>query len=392
VSKKSPVVKVRVGQGTEAGAPWHLELGRVLNTLLVLVTSTALFAPSTLPAGEGHPPTAFSVRRGTNISHWLSQSKRRGEERRQWFGVEDVKRLAALGFDHVRIPVDEEQLWDEQGRPDAEAFALLDGALDACRQSGLRAIVDLHIVRSHHFNEKVRPLWTEPAAQERFLACWRDLSSRLRGRSVSDVAYEPMNEPVADDPELWNRLVERVIHQVREAEPTRVIVLGSNRWQSVDTFADLRVPSGDPNILPSFHFYTPMALTHHGASWTKVGEYKGPVRYPGRTVDEEDLAGLAPDLVRALRGDTRPFDTDEMERRLAGPLALAKKTGLRLYCGEWGCLPSVPRSDRLRWYADLRAVLEGYDIGWATWDYKGGFGIVDNDGHEDRGLIDTLLK
>ncbi|HXB53950.1 MAG TPA: cellulase family glycosylhydrolase [Vicinamibacteria bacterium] len=384
-------VEAQGGPRQGARLEWLLDRGRELNALLVLAALMTLSVPGSLPAAESHP-TAFSVRRGTNISHWLSQSKRRGEERRQWFGSDDVKRLAALGFDHLRIPVDEEQLWDEQGRPDAESFALLDGALDACRQNGLRAIVDLHIVRSHHFNEKVRPLWTEPAAQERFLACWRDLSSRLRTRSVSDVAYEPMNEPVADDPELWNRLVGRVIKQVREAEPTRVIVVGSNRWQSVDTFADLRVPSGDPNILPSFHFYTPMALTHRGASWTKVGEYKGPVRYPGRTVDEENLAGLAPDLARALRGDTRPFDKDEMERRLAGPLALAKKSGLRLYCGEWGCLPSVPRSDRLRWYADLRAVLEGHDIGWATWDYKGGFGIVDKDGLEDRGLIDTLLK
>jgi endoglucanase len=391
VIERPPAVKARVRRGREAPLQLLLEPARELGIPLFLVMSMTLLAPSVVPAGEGHP-TVFSVRRGTNISHWLSQSKRRGEERRQWFGSDDVKRLAALGFDHLRIPVDEEQLWDEQGRPDAESFALLDDALNACRQNGLRAIVDLHIVRSHHFNEKVRPLWTEPAAQERFLACWRDFSSRLRARSVSDVAYEPMNEPVADDPELWNRLVERVIKQIREGEPTRVIVVGSNRWQSVDTFADLRVPSGDPNILPSFHFYTPMALTHHGASWTKVGEYKGPVRYPGRTVDEEDLAGLAPDLVRALRGDTRPFDKNEMERRLIGPLALAKKSGLPLYCGEWGCLPSVPRPDRLRWYADLRAVLESHDIGWATWDYKGGFGIVDKDGAEDRGLIDTLLK
>src|SRR5258708_5607784 len=178
-----------------------------------------------------------------------------------------------------------------------------------------------------------------------------------------------MNEPVADDPELWNRLVERVIKQIREGEPTRVIVVGSNRWQSVETFGDLRVPSGDPNILPSFHFYTPMALTHHGASWTKVGEYKGPVRYPGRTVDEEDLAGLAPDLVRALRGDTRPFDRDEMERGLARPLALAKRSGLRLYCGEWGCLPSVPRSDRLRWSAALPPALDAHHLAWPPSDY-----------------------
>jgi endoglucanase len=361
------------------------------NALVVVAGSLALLATCSASAGEDHP-APFSIRRGTNISHWLSQSRRRGEERRQWFTSDDVKRLAALGFDHLRIPVDEDQLWDERGQPNAESFGLLDVALDECHQSGLRAIVDLHILRSHHFNAKAKPLWTEPAAQERFVACWRDLSTRLHARPLEDVAYELMNEPVADDPELWSRLVERVMKQIRATEPARVIVVGSNRWQSVETFGDLRVPGGDANILLSFHFYTPMALTHHGASWTKVGEYKGPVRYPGPTVDEENLIGLAPDLAQALRGDTRPFDRDEMERRVEGPLALATKIGLRLYCGEWGCLPSAPRTDRLRWYADLRAVLERHGIGWATWDYKGGFGIVDKDGREDRGLIDTLLK
>ena len=29
------------------------------------------------------------------------------------------------------------------------------------------------------------------------------------------VAYEPMNEPVADDPEQWNQLLERLIDSIR---------------------------------------------------------------------------------------------------------------------------------------------------------------------------------
>ena len=48
---------------------------------------------------------SFQVHRGTNISHWLSQSKQRGAARRAWFTREDVQYIAnlryAAGFDHL---------------------------------------------------------------------------------------------------------------------------------------------------------------------------------------------------------------------------------------------------------------------------------------------------
>lgn len=344
-------------------------------------------------AREGRPaaPGRFEIRRGTNISHWLSQSDRRGDERRQWFTRDDAVFLARLGFDHLRIPVDEEQMWDEQGRPIPEAFGLLDAALDWTADLGLRAVVDLHILRSHHFNATDKPLWTQPDAQRRFLALWTDLSSRLSWRRTDLVAYELMNEPVADDPEMWNRLLADAHRTLRQLEPDRVLVIGSNRWQSASTFDDLRVPAGDPRIVLSFHLYEPFALTHYGAGWTKAGEYRGPVRYPGRVVEDQDTSGLAPDLVGALRGSMRVFDKDVLAALIEPPLRHSARTGLPLYCGEWGALESAPRADRLRWYADVRAVLEQRDVAWATWDYKGGFGIVGDDGRPDFRLIETLL-
>src|SRR5436190_13301965 len=178
----------------------------------------------------------FTFKRGTNISHWLSQSIRRGDERKNFFTEKDVKYLAGLGFDHIRIPVDEEQLWKENGQKDAEAFSLLLQSLDWCKKYNLDAVVDLHILRSHHFNEKEKPLWTKPEAQERFFQCWRDLSGELIKYPVEDVAYELMNEPVADDPEDWNKLVEKASQIIRMNEPSRNIVIGSNRWQSANTF------------------------------------------------------------------------------------------------------------------------------------------------------------
>jgi endoglucanase len=318
----------------------------------------------------------FVIRRGVNISHWLSQSTRRGQERREFFIQKDVEFIASLGFDHIRLPIDEEQLWDEQGRPEAEAFELLENAIEWARQSQLRIIIDLHILRSHHFNVEERPLWTDPKAQENFLRLWRELSARLKKYPTSLVAYEPMNEPAADDAEDWNKLVEKAMRVIRQNEPHRKIVIGSNKWQSVDTFDQLRIPAGDKNIILSFHFYTPMLITHYKAPWTPIGKYTGPVNYPGQIVDPNDIEGLSDDLAQLVRENNGVYDRQKLESLLTKPLELARKLDLPLYCGEWGALPTLPRKARMHWYEDMRSNLEKHNIAWANWDYKGDFGIV----------------
>ena len=59
----------------------------------------------------------FEVQKGTNIAHWLSQSGARGAKRAQFFTEADVQAIADMVFDHIRLPIDEEQMWDEQGNP-----------------------------------------------------------------------------------------------------------------------------------------------------------------------------------------------------------------------------------------------------------------------------------
>jgi endoglucanase len=342
------------------------------------MTTRRTFASSLIaaPALSALPKDPFPIRRGTNISHWLSQSRARGQARRDYFQRKDAAWLASLGLDHLRLPVDEEQLFDEAGKPEAEAFELLNKALDWCDEFSMKAIVDLHILRSHHFNAKEKPLWTQTAAQERFYECWKLISKQIGTRSTLKVAYELMNEPVADDPELWNKLVERCSDTVRALEPERRLVIGSNRWQSYDTMEALRVPANDPCVILSFHYYHPMVLTHYQAGWTKVGEYKGPVTYPGRLVPEAEVKAAAEDVRRAMSPDRIVFDRSTMAAMIARPVACAKKLGLPLYCGEWGAIDKAPMDARVRWYADMRAVLEENDVAWATWDFKGGFGLM----------------
>ena len=121
-----------------------------MKKLFVLLAITAFMCiPAMAQSGKVNN---FHIKRGTNVSHWLSQSEARGEMRRLHIQEEDFERLHDLGFDFVRIPIDEVQFWDEKGNKLPEAWTLLTNALKWARKHELRAIVDLHIVRSHYFN------------------------------------------------------------------------------------------------------------------------------------------------------------------------------------------------------------------------------------------------
>ncbi len=324
----------------------------------------------------------FIVKRGTNIAHWLSQSDRRGEERATFFTQKDVRFIDSVGFDHIRMPIDEEQMWTESGSREEEAFTLLKNSISWCQQSGLKIIVDLHILRSHHFNAAEKPLWTKPEEQDKFIALWKDLSLFLHEWPRSQVAYELMNEPVADDPEQWNALVARAVDSIRKWEPTRVLVIGSNRWQSANTFDQLRIPQGDTSILLSYHFYEPFHLTHYHASWTRLKDFKGTVQYPGQIV----LNGKESD-------EKRVYNRDTLEYMMRQPIHVADKLHLPLYCGEFGVIDGAPRESKIAWYKDMISIFESNGIAYANWNYKSGsFGIVDKDMKPDQQMIDILTN
>lgn len=340
---------------------------------------------------------SFKLRRGTNVSHWLSQSSRRGRERREFFTRADVERIAAMGggrLDHIRLPIDEEQMWDDDGNAEPEAFDLLNAALDWCETAGLRVVVDLHLLRTHHFLDTEVPLlFDDLREEERFADLWRQLSERLDGRSVDRVAYELLNEAVARDPEDWNRVAMAGYQAIREREPERMIVLGSNWFNQHHTFLDLRVPDDDDTIL-TFHYYFPMFITHYMAPWWAVGgRYTGPIHYPGVPIADQDLETMDPELRQAVHdGDwNRPFGPEVIIEDLSQPLTLRDRTGLPLYCGEFGCFDRTPNTLRIAWFHDLLSVFDVYDIAWANWDYKGAFGIVDHNG-EPTAIAEVLLS
>jgi endoglucanase len=322
-------------------------------------------------------PNGFAIRRGLNTSHWLSQTEIRGQEREQYMQAHDFKKIAEMGFDHVRLPIDEEQMWDEQGNKQPEAFRLLHNGIKWALENDLRVIVDLHVLRSHHFNRPdSRKLWEDKAAQEGFITFWHQLSTELKKYPNNKLAYEPLNEAVSDNPDDWNNLINWVISEIRKLEPERTIIMGSNNWQTVGTFKDLKVPENDKNIILSFHYYEPFLLTHYKAPWTRIKDLRIDFTYPGQMVDTSLYQTLSEDDLKLVKHYNHFTGRDTLDKDIYQAVEVAAQYGLHLYCGEFGCFPTTEMSMRQEWYRDMMAIFDRHNIAWAHWNYKNDFPVV----------------
>ena len=374
---------------------------KCLSMMAIIATTLLALSACSTKTEATYGVNNFRIKRGTNLRHWLSQSDERGEARHLHIQEDDFARLDSLGFDFVRIPIDEVQFWDEQGNKLPEAWDLLTFALDQCSKHHLRAIVDLHIIRSHYFNavneedQAANTLFTSEKAQQDLINLWYQLSDALKGYSNDSVAYEFMNEPVAEEHEQWNQLVAKVHKALREREPQRTLVIGSNMWQGYETMKYLKVPEGDKNIVLSFHYYNPMILTHYGAPWTPIGKYTGKINYPGILVSKEDYDAAPESLKPELEDYTKQeWNIDRIRAEFKDAIEAAKKYDLQLFCGEWGVYEPVDRELAYKWTKDMLTVFDEFNIAWTTWCYDADFGFWDQKKHDfkDKPLVDLLMS
>lgn len=206
------------------------------------------------------------------------------------------------------------------------------------------------------------------------------------------VAYELMNEAVADDPELWNNLLANALQVIRKTEPERTIVIGSNRWQQVQTFDELKIPEGDKNIILSFHFYEPLLLTHWNASWNYLKGYTGPVNYPDTILTQSEYDQLPEEMkTQVANWKGQVFNKVWIRKQWQKPIQKSKELGLPLYCGEFGVITGPPLEDMLRWYKDMIDLFEENGIGYANWNYKSDdFGLLDKNRDKRNEIISIV--
>lgn len=341
--------------------------------------------------------TEFKISRGVNIGNWLSQSWMMGEQREKIFTEEDIELLAANGFDHIRLPVDEAQLFNTDMTLNESTVELIHRTVDRCVEHGLNVIFDLHILRSFNFLDNDAPLWKSKEEQDKLVDMWRDIQGILRDYPVTSVAYEILNEAVAPTDGQWSDLMLRVVSMVRETEKDRVIVLGANMQNQVGHVKNIKVPEGDRNILLSFHFYEPLLITHYQASWTQLRNlhFIGSMHYPGQLIPDDVYAALNDEEKTVVEPYNHFYDKEWMRQMWQEAVDYAKTKGIGLYLGEFGCLVNCGEEVRLAWFKDVVDLCRELGIPYTMWEYNSQFGFADrvNKGViTNRPLMEVLVK
>ncbi len=337
------------------------------------------------------------LRRGINLSHWFAQSPRRdySETHLKSHTTErDIALIKSLGFDHVRFTFEPAPLMDEaapaQLKPDY--LRQLDSALDMLLASGLAVVVDIH--PSDEFKIKLR---TDNAAAAAFVDFWRALAQHLSTRDPERVFLEILNEPMVEDSYRWIGIQAKAAAAIREAAPRHTIIATGPKWSSVDQLL-LIEPLADRNVIYNFHFYENHNFTHQGATWgADFWPHLKGVPYPSSPESVEPLLASIENepARRALKfyGEER-WNRERLDKEIGLAAAWGRKHNVPLVCNEFGVYRAYAHeADRLRWLEDVRATLEKYNIGWAMWDYAGGFSVVikkDGEAKPDPATVTAL--
>ena len=341
--------------------------------LLLLATPAATNAQNTL---------AFSrlqhLRRGINLSMWYAQASDQSAARLASFtNAQDFQLIRSLGFDHVRLSLDPEPLIQERQagslRPDA--IARIDQTVRELNALGLAVVLDIHPEANW-----VKDVTGSEDGATRLFNFWRNFAHHYASSDPNLVYFEVLNEPHDVDVYKWAGEQARAIEIIREQAPRHTIIATGAQWGSLDALV-ATAPVRDDNVIYTFHMYTPFLFTHQGANWAAPTQiYLHGVPYPSTPEAVAPLAAAAPDEHARLELERYGLERWDA-RRVSGEVGLvlnwARSRHVPLWCGEFGVYRQyAPSAARAEWLADARRAFEADGIGWAMWDYQGGFGIV----------------
>jgi endoglucanase len=349
---------------------------RILHFAFAILLLSPCFAPA--QAQDVAARRAHLLHRGVNASLWFAQAEDYSPTRlRSYTTADDIALMRSMGFDHVRVSIDADELL-RGASPDglnAPFVAELDRVVNTMLQDGLRVIVDVH--PSDEFKRQLR---TDEAAVTRFCAMWAALAGHYAQTDPDRVFFEVLNEPEFEDAQQWKEVQTRAIAAIRQAAPQHTIIATAVRYSGLTDLLALE-PVSDANVIYTFHDYEPFPFTHQGATWTMAAVR--PLRHVPYPSSPE---AIAPNISQEQSLiDQHWINTYGLDRwdasRIRSELSFAGKWAalhhVPIYCGEFGAYK--PYSDpamRVAWLHDTRTALEEQGIGWAVWDYQSTFGVV----------------
>lgn len=353
--------------------------------------------------GQAEPPppqTAIPRWRGFNLLNFF-QAFDEGERSDMMVPEDDLRWMRDWGFDFARIPMDY-WLWidsewretrtltpDDAFRIDEAALEKVDRTVELGRKHGLHVNLNFHRAPGYCINERTKRepfiLWQDPKAEDAFVHHWEVFARRYQGIPSAELSFNLVNEaPRPRDGymsrEDYCRVMTRTTEAIRAISPERLIIIDG--FGAGNTVVDGMVPTG---VAQSVHAYHPARISHFRANW----------------VDRE--SGFREPTWPLLKPDgSIELDRPGLEQHYAPWAALARQ-GTGVHCGECGCFNRTPYEVFIAWFEDVLDILTGHGIGYALWNFRGGFGILDSGrqdieyedwhGHQlDRRLLDLLQE
>ena len=266
---------------------------------------------------------------------------------RDTFIVEkDLAAIARIGFNSVRLPFHFSLIEESPYVYSREGLKYLDNAVRWAKKYDLRVILDMHAAPGaqnhdwHSDSDGRARFWSSAAFQKRAAALWGFLAGRYKAEPAV-AGYDILNETVIA-PErvgLMNKYYHAAIKAIRASDKEHIIFVEGNHWaQDITCLDDFK----DENLVFSFHFYEPLEFTFN----------------------------FVPGLKYPLIGKTGRWDKAFMRGRIAELVAVGKKRGRALWCGEFGVLTRDGLYGEDLWVKDILAVFKENNIHWSYWTWK----------------------
>jgi endoglucanase len=293
--------------------------------------------------------------RGFNLLEKFTK-RRDGNSR---FRETDFAWMAGLGFNFVRLPMSYLCWTDPQDWLKLREAELvhIDEAVEFGRMHGVHVNINFHRAPGYCVNPPKEPLdlWTDEKALEACAWHWGQFARRYKGIPNSRVSFDLLNEP-ADLPEAqYARVVRRLVEAIRAEDPERLIIADGLRWGNKPVFS-----LTDLKIGQSTRGYQPTRISHYRASWMSGSDTWPEPTWP-LTVKDGDV-----------------WDKARLRLEQIEPWQALERTGCGVHVGEWGAFQHTPHRVALAWMRDYLELWQEAGWGWAMWNFRGSFGILDS--------------
>ncbi len=342
---------------------------------------------------------AQHLRYGINAAQWFAQSNNYSAARtNSYIDASDIALMEKMGFDYVRLSIDPvplEMSLDHDPGPNGSAnddfLARLDRAVDTMLADHLAVIIDIH--PSDQFKQQLR---TSNDAVARFTMLWRKLAAHYANRDPNMIFFEILNEPEFSDPYQWAGVQAHVAAAIRAVAPHNTIIAAGPNYSGIQDLLTLQ-PLADGNVIYNFHFYEPSEFAQQGANWSvPYWSYIHGVPYPPTAGSMQKLLKEVPDP--ADRFDLENYwlnhwDAQHIRMLIDEAADWARSNHVPLICDEFGSYRTYTDPvSRANWIHDVRTALEADGIGWAMWEYRGGFGIVSKHDGQPAQVDESIVK